>query len=142
MTISLVLLALTSYRPHCKVVIWLRIDQKTCLKSIYTAGCTAHVVSNKMEGDDVATDLDAVSAAIAQIGAENVLAVISTTSCFAPRRPDDVKGVARLCKHAQIPHVVNHAYGLQDAHANKLLCSAGALTPYPDACSNTADGKR
>lgn len=130
MTLSLVLLALTSYRPRCKVVIWIRIDQKTCLKSIYTAGCSARVVSNKMEGDNVVTDLDELAAAIADIGSENVLAVISTTSCFAPRRPDDVKGVAKLCKLAQIPHVVNHAYGLQDAHTNKTLCSAGALQPF------------
>jgi O-phospho-L-seryl-tRNASec:L-selenocysteinyl-tRNA synthase len=112
------------------VVIWIRIDQKTCLKSIYTAGCSARVVSNKMEGDNVVTDLDELAAAIADIGSENVLAVISTTSCFAPRRPDDVKGVAKLCKLAQIPHVVNHAYGLQDAHTNKTLCSAGALQPF------------
>jgi O-phospho-L-seryl-tRNASec:L-selenocysteinyl-tRNA synthase len=106
---------------------WLRIDQKTCLKSIYTAGCTAHVVSNKLVGDDIVTDLEELAAAIAHVGAENVLAVISTTSCFAPRRPDDVKGVAKLCKDAQIPHVVNHAYGLQDAQTNKMLCSAGAF---------------
>jgi O-phospho-L-seryl-tRNASec:L-selenocysteinyl-tRNA synthase len=130
MTISLVLLALSSYRPRCKVVLWLRIDQKTCLKSIFTAGCTAHVVSNRMDGDNVVTDLDGLAAAIAQVGAENVLAVISTTSCFAPRRPDDVKGVAKLCKEAQIPHVVNHAYGLQDSQTNKMLCSAGALPQF------------
>ncbi len=130
MTISLVLLALSSYRPSCKAVLWLRIDQKTCLKSIYTAGCTAHVISNRMEGDNVVTDLDGLAAAIAQVGAENVLAVISTTSCFAPRRPDDVKGVAKLCKEAQIPHVVNHAYGLQDSQTNKMLCSAGALLQF------------
>lgn len=129
MTISLVLLALCSYRPRCRAVIWLRIDQKTCLKSIYTAGCTAHVVSNRIDGDNVVTDLEGLAAAIAEIGADNVLAVISTTSCFAPRRPDDVKSVAKLCKDAQIPHVVNHAYGLQDAQTNKLLCSAGSL-PY------------
>lgn len=129
MTISLVLLALCSYRPRCRAVIWLRIDQKTCLKSIYTAGCTAHVVSNRIEGDNVVTDLEGLAAAIAEIGADNVLAVISTTSCFAPRRPDDVKSVAKLCKDAQIPHVVNHAYGLQDAQTNKLLCSAGSF-PY------------
>lgn len=132
MTISLVLLALASYRPGCKVVMWLRIDQKTCLKSIYTAGCTAHVVSNKMEGDNVVTDLEGLAAAIAQVGADNVLAVISTTSCFAPRRPDDVKGVARLCRDVQIPHVVNHAYGLQDAQTNKLMCSAGAYLQSRD----------
>jgi hypothetical protein len=127
MTISLVLLALSSYRPRCKTVVWLRIDQKTCLKSIFTAGCTAHVVSNRLEGDDVVTDLDGLASAIAQVGPDNVLAVISTTSCFAPRRPDDVKGVARICKEAQIPHVVNHAYGLQDSQTNKSLCSAGKL---------------
>lgn len=78
-----------------------------------------------------------------QIGAENVLAVISTTSCLAAEAAGRRERRSQAVQaHARIPLVVNHAYGLQDAHANKLLCSAGALTPYPDACSNTADGKR
>lgn len=39
--------------------------------------------------------------------------MLSATSCFAPRVPDDIPGIAALCKEHDIPHVVNNAYGLQ-----------------------------
>ena len=38
---------------------------------------------------------------------------MTTTSCFAPRAPDDVVGVARLCLKHNVRHVVNNAYGVQ-----------------------------
>jgi len=51
-------------------------------------GLTAVVIPNVLEGDEVRTDLDAIENEILRIGAENVLCVLSTTSCFAPRAPD------------------------------------------------------
>lgn len=36
------------------------------------------------------TDVDGVRAAVESCGAENVLCVVTTTSCFAPRLPDKV----------------------------------------------------
>eukprot|EP00968_Pinguiococcus_pyrenoidosus_P000262 scaffold13_cov241-Pinguiococcus_pyrenoidosus.AAC.35 len=50
--------------------------------------------------------------AIERVGAAEILAVMSTTSCFAPRAPDDVEAIARAAKAADVPHVVNNAYGL------------------------------
>lgn len=38
--------------------------------------------------------------------------MLSTTSCFAPRIPDDVAGIAALCKEFNVAHVVNNAYGI------------------------------
>jgi O-phospho-L-seryl-tRNASec:L-selenocysteinyl-tRNA synthase len=38
MSIVMVLLSLRSRKPDAKYVIWTRIDQKTCLKAIVTAG--------------------------------------------------------------------------------------------------------
>jgi hypothetical protein len=35
------------------------------------------------------------------------------SSCFAPREPDDVVAIARLCAAQGLPHVVNNAYGVQ-----------------------------
>jgi O-phospho-L-seryl-tRNASec:L-selenocysteinyl-tRNA synthase len=49
------------------------------------------------------------------------LAVITTTSCFAPRTPDAVDLVAKLCREYHVPHLINHAYGLQCAVTNKLI---------------------
>lgn len=46
------------------------------------------VVENVQEGDELRTNLEAVEQKIQELGAENVLCVHSTTSCFAPRVPD------------------------------------------------------
>lgn len=46
------------------------------------------VVENVLEGDELRTDLEAVERKIEELGAENILCVHSTTSCFAPRVPD------------------------------------------------------
>ena len=44
-------------------------------------------------------------------GPEEILAVVTTTSCFAPRAADDVPAVAEICGRLAVPHVVNNAYG-------------------------------
>lgn len=62
----------------------------------------------------------AISSAIDAVGPDRVLAVITTSSCFAPRAPDDLVGVGRLCAAREVPHVVNNAYGVQ----SRELCAA------------------
>ena len=44
---------------------------------------------------------------------EQVLCVLSTTSCFAPRQPDDIVTISTLCQKYQVGHIINNAYGLQ-----------------------------
>ena len=66
------------------------------------------------------TDIDAIKAALDEHG-ERVLAIITTTSCFAPRVPDAVDKVAEICKTSNIYHVINNAYGLQCAKTSKLI---------------------
>lgn len=44
-----------------------------------------------------------------------VLCVLSTTSCFAPRAPDRLLELSELCARFDVPHLVNNAYGLQSA---------------------------
>jgi O-phospho-L-seryl-tRNASec:L-selenocysteinyl-tRNA synthase len=102
------------------VVLWSRIDQKSVLKSIQTAGLQCIVIPTKLEGDAVSTDMDALRAGLDKYG-KRVLAVVTTSSCFAPREPDAVDKVAALCKEHDVCHVINHAYGLQSAKTNKLL---------------------
>ena len=46
-------------------------------------------------------------------GRDSILAVMSTSSCFAPRACDSVEQISRLCKEKDIAHVVNNAYGVQ-----------------------------
>lgn len=108
------------------VVLWSRIDQKSCLKAIQSAGLECVVVPTKIVGDAVTTDVEAMEAALQSYG-ERVLAVVTTTSCFAPREPDSVDKVAVLCKEYNVSHLINHAYGLQSTRANKLLNRACIL---------------
>ena len=41
-----------------------------------------------LEGDELRTDIKSLEAKILELGAENIVCIMSTTSCFAPRAPD------------------------------------------------------
>ncbi|KAJ4454853.1 O-phosphoseryl-tRNA(Sec) selenium transferase [Paratrimastix pyriformis] len=125
MSISLVLLYLKSINPRGEVVLIPRIDQKTCLKCIQTAGLRPVVVDNTLEGDEVRTSLPALTAAIeAQPNPESILCVMTVNSCFAPRVPDRLVEVAQVCKARGIPHVVNNAYAVQARKSLNMLETA------------------
>jgi len=79
------------------------------------------VIENIQEGDEVRTNLPAIEEAINKVGAENVLAIVSTSSCFAPRVPDKLEEIGQICKKLDIFHVVNNAYGCQDAKVANLI---------------------
>ena len=95
------------------VVIWCRCDQKSVMKSITTAGFNLVVVTTKIAGDAVVTDVEDLEGKV-KLYSGRVVCVVSTTSCFAPRIPDDVVSVGKVCKDADVPHVVNCAYGLYE----------------------------
>lgn len=46
------------------------------------------VIENCMEGDELKTNLTAILEKIEELGPDNILCVMTTTSCFAPRVPD------------------------------------------------------
>ena len=52
------------------------------------AGFEPVVIENCLEGDELRTDVAALERKIAELGAENICCVMTTTSCFAPRVPD------------------------------------------------------
>jgi O-phospho-L-seryl-tRNASec:L-selenocysteinyl-tRNA synthase len=114
MTLALALRSLVKKNSQAKYVLWIRIDQKACLKSITAAGFTPIVIENKLNGDEIQTDVDLLRETIVKTGFENILAVMSTTSCFAPRAFDNVIEISKLCKEFNLHHVINNAYGLQD----------------------------
>nr|XP_054761966.1 O-phosphoseryl-tRNA(Sec) selenium transferase-like isoform X2 [Lytechinus pictus] len=127
MSLVLCFLTLRQQRPRGRFIIWPRIDQKSCFKAIATAGFESVVIENKLEGDELRTDIEAVSAKIKELGADEVLAVFSTTSCFAPRVPDRLEELATLCKEKDIPHVVNNAYGVQSSKCMHLIQEASRV---------------
>ncbi|KAL3802735.1 hypothetical protein ACHAWO_010083 [Cyclotella atomus] len=124
--------------PERNIVLWSRIDQKSCFKAILSAGLKCIVLPTKKnpETDEVSTDLDALQSALEKYG-NSILAVLTTTSCFCPRVPDEVDKVAKLILNynndiagAGVAHVINHAYGLQCRQTNKLLnraCTIGRV---------------
>lgn len=128
LSLAMSLLALAQKYPGRRAVVWLRIDQKSCLKGIALAGFRILVVEPSVDGsaprkphapdwrrgDELLTNASALEAAVREAG-DDLLCVVSTTSCFAPRAPDDVEAVARLCARAGVGHVVNNAYGVQCA---------------------------
>jgi O-phospho-L-seryl-tRNASec:L-selenocysteinyl-tRNA synthase len=126
MSFSMVLLKLRQDRPSAKFAVWQRCDQKSCYKALTTAGLTAVVVENRLVGDELCTDVDAIEAAIQERcgGPDSVACIALTTSTFAPRVPDDVPAVARLAQRLGVPLVVNNAYGLQSTRCCHLINEA------------------
>lgn len=61
MSLSLCLLSLRQERPEAKYVVWFRVDQKTCLKSILTSGLTPLILPPRMEGDELITDQEGLT---------------------------------------------------------------------------------
>lgn len=127
MAMTLSLLYLRSLRKDCKYVVFLRIDQKSCLKSVFTAGLEPVVVENRiMSLDDfynkdvqddeiygLECDLSNLEAVLQRYKEGEILTILSTTSCFAPREPDDIIEIGKLARKYKTFHLVNNAYGLQ-----------------------------
>nr|XP_002120570.1 O-phosphoseryl-tRNA(Sec) selenium transferase [Ciona intestinalis] len=137
MTLLLCFLALRSLRPNAKYIIWPRIDQKSCFKSMTSSGFEPIIIENKLEGDELRTDVSGILEAIKRVGADNVLCVHSTTSCFAPRVPDRLEEISLICKEHDIPHIVNNAYGLQSSKCMHLLQQAsrvGRVDAFVQSC--------
>uniref|UniRef100_A0A9L0S2K4 O-phosphoseryl-tRNA(Sec) selenium transferase n=1 Tax=Equus caballus TaxID=9796 RepID=A0A9L0S2K4_HORSE len=138
MSLTLCFLTLRHKRPKAKYIIWPRIDQKSCFKSMITAGFEPVVIENVLEGDELRTDLKAVEAKVQELGPDYVLCVHSTTSCFAPRVPDRVEQLAVICANYDIPHIVNNAYGVQSSKCMHLI-QQGARVGRIDAFVQSLD---
>lgn len=115
MSITMCLLSYHLKYPKAKYVIWCRVDQKTCLKSILNTGLEPIIIEPKQEGDELVTNLEQMRHVLETTPKEEILCIIPTTSVFAPRLPDDIIGVSKLGKEFDIPVVVNNAYGLQSS---------------------------
>lgn len=103
MSLTLILLALRGENPGATHVVWPRIDQKSCLKAIQAAGLTPLVVENALlDGGELRADISSIESTIDSVGGDRVLAVVTTTSCFAPRGFDRVEEIAQLCQDRSI----------------------------------------
>lgn len=134
MTLALTWLTLKSLHPEKKYVVFSRIDQKSCFKSVVTANLIPIVVDPILVEGELQTNLVEIeNILIAQ--SHEILGVFCTTSCFAPRQPDKVDKVALLCKQYGVCHVINNAYGLQCADICKSINRA-IINGRVDASNN------
>lgn len=110
--------------PTPRYVLWSRIDQKTCLKSITAAGFLPIVIPLQRQGDQLVTDMQSLHDKLHSLGPKNIAAIVSTTSCFAPRAPDNIISIAKLCQQHGIAHIINNAYGIQSRALCNLVTAA------------------
>jgi len=114
-------IALLHERPKAKHVIWPRIDQKSCLKSMLSLNLTVHPIEPSLQDFELVSNLEAIENKIRELGDENVLCIHSTISCFAPRRPDKIADIGKIAFRRDIPHIVNGAYFLTIKKARNLV---------------------
>ncbi|XP_070587041.1 O-phosphoseryl-tRNA(Sec) selenium transferase-like isoform X2 [Erythrolamprus reginae] len=138
MSLTLCFLTLRHRRPKARYILWPRIDQKSCFKSMVTAGFEPVVIENFLEGDELRTNLRALEVKILDLGADQILCVHSTTSCFAPRVPDRLEELAEICAKYDVPHIVNNAYGVQSSKCMHLI-QQGARRGRIDAFVQSLD---
>lgn len=126
MALSLCLGSWRLLRPKAKYVVFLRIDQKSCFKSIVTAGFEPIIIDGIRElgTDTLITDITKLEETL-RSKRDDILAVMSTTSCFAPRGPDNLMAVGQLCDTYNVGHLVNNAYGLQSPECLRRINEAG-----------------
>lgn len=116
MSMVLSLLTIRQMKPTAKYVIWSRIDQKSCFKSISTAGFQPVVIELSRDEYSLRTDLESLEFKINVLGADNIACIITTTSCFAPRVCDNIEEVAKIARKHKLFHVINNAYGVQSRY--------------------------
>jgi O-phospho-L-seryl-tRNASec:L-selenocysteinyl-tRNA synthase len=107
--------------PVNRYVLFFRIDQKTCIKCINTAGLNIKTIEGIMNSDGIHSNLQGLKEMIELLGRSQIVCVFSTISCFAPRAPDKIDEIALLCKEFNLAHVVNNAYGLSVSSLSQLM---------------------
>jgi O-phospho-L-seryl-tRNASec:L-selenocysteinyl-tRNA synthase len=110
MSLALCLRTLGAFNDQGRYVVFPRIDQKSCFKSIITAGYKPLVVENSFDlpalvdetrpaqpVGEMRSNLTEIENLLKEYGSA-IIAVLSTTSCFAPRQPDSVVEISVLCQ--------------------------------------------
>ncbi len=92
-----------------KEVVYPRCDIKSPIKGIQLVGMEVKTVEGQVYGDAVRVPVGDISEAIT----DETAAIVSTTTFFPPREPDEVKAIARIADERGIPHIINNAYGVQ-----------------------------
>jgi O-phospho-L-seryl-tRNASec:L-selenocysteinyl-tRNA synthase len=108
MTLAMTLAAARNISGKREVV-YPRVDHRSPLKAIEFVGMRAKVIDGEVFGDAVRVPTGKIQGAVTA----ETAAVVSTTTFFPPREPDDVKEIAKIARDLGIFHIVNNAYGVQ-----------------------------
>jgi O-phospho-L-seryl-tRNASec:L-selenocysteinyl-tRNA synthase len=119
MTLALALCAARSQTGGSEVV-YPQIDLSTPIKAIHLAGLKERIVEGQVSGDAVNVPPEAIEAAVNK----NTAAILSTTTFFAPREPDNIKQIAKIAQNKKIPHIINNAFGVQSREIMKQIKGA------------------
>jgi O-phospho-L-seryl-tRNASec:L-selenocysteinyl-tRNA synthase len=103
-----------------KEVVYPRIDHKSPLKGLQLAGLNVKTIEPIVSGDSVKVPVEKVQKAINS----KTAAIVSTTTFFPPREPDDIKALAKLAEEENVFHIINNAYGVQSKQIMKLIHGA------------------
>ena len=101
-------------------VVYPRVDHRSPLKGIELAGMKVKTVDSEVSGDAVKVPINKISGTVHK----ETAAIVSTTTFFPPREPDDVKAVAKLAAEENVFHIINNAYGVQSRQIMKLIRGA------------------
>jgi len=101
-------------------IVYPRVDHHSPIKGMQLMGMNIKTVNAEVFGDAVRVPVEKIYEAIS----EETAAVISTTTFFPPREPDDIKAIAKLADDENIPHIINNAYGVQSREIMRLIRGA------------------
>lgn len=101
-------------------VVYPQVDHSSPLKGLELVGMKVKKVETEVSGDAVNVSPEKVAETID----EDTAAIISTTTFFPPREPDDVKAISKLAEDENIFHIINNAYGVQSRKIMKLVQGA------------------
>ena len=68
MAITISILTIKKLNPSAKYVIWCRIDQKTCLKSVITANLEPIVIEPIINGEEIDTNIEEIDKKLIELG--------------------------------------------------------------------------
>jgi O-phospho-L-seryl-tRNASec:L-selenocysteinyl-tRNA synthase len=119
MTLALALSVIRDKTGKLEVV-YPRIDHKSPLKAIKFVGMKAKILDGVVMGDAVRVPVEDIEKAISS----ETAAILSTTTFFPPREPDDVVEIAEIADKFNVFHVINNAYGVQSREIMKILRKA------------------
>ncbi len=101
-------------------VLYPRIDHTSPKRGIELAGLETIPVNTTLDDDAVIVDMSDLERKMSADG----IAVLATTTFFPPRESDPVKEISKMCAEADIPLLINNAYGVQSERVMSSIRSA------------------